>query len=419
MNGETAPTPSGPALVAAVPGADTGPVHPHPTVRPGPFDPPVELGKDREEQPVRRMRYPDGHIGWLVTGHHLARSMLADPRFSARSEYKRPPVARPGAEPFYGAPALPGWLVDMDAPEHTRIRQRLAGAFTARRMRAMRPSVDRIVDGLLDAMDRTGPPLDLVEHFALPVPSAVVCELLGVPYEARAEFQRNSEVLFSLDVTAADAAAAMDRLYAFLRDLITRHDGGEGDGLLRALLRDGTLDTEEITGVGVLLLTAGHESTSSSLALSTYALIAHPDQLALLKADPGLVDNAVEELLRHLTVFHFGVPRTPLEDVEFGGRLLRAGDSVTVSLPAANRDPERFAEDPDRLDITRRATGHLAFGYGIHQCLGQNLVRMEMRAALPALFRRFPDLALAVPPEDIPLSTDMSVYGVHRLPVTW
>ncbi|MEU8877670.1 cytochrome P450 [Streptomyces javensis] len=417
MTRDTDITPSGKADSAAADGGDTP--APHPTLRPGPFDPPVELGESREQQPVRRMRYPDGHVGWLVTSHSLARSMLADPRFSARSEFKRSPVARPGAEPFYGAPALGGWLVDMDAPEHTRIRQRLAGSFTARRMREMRPGVDRIVDGLLGDMGRAGPPLDLVSHFALAVPSAVICELLGVPYGSRAEFQRNSEILFSLDATAAEAAAAMDRLSAFLRRLITAKAGGEDDGLLRALVRDGTLDTEEITGVGVLLLTAGHESTSSSLALSTYALLAHPDQLALFKADPELVDNAVEELLRYLTVFHFGVPRTPLEDVEFGGRLLRAGESVTVSLPAANRDPARFADAPDRLDITRKASGHLAFGYGIHQCLGQNLVRMEMRAALPALFRRFPYLALAVPPEEIPLSSDMSVYGVHRLPVTW
>jgi cytochrome P450 len=390
---------------------------PHPTVRPSAFDPPVELGEYRANEPIRRMRYPDGHVGWLVTRHELARSLLTDPRFSARSEFKRPPVARPGADPFYGEPALPGWLVDMDPPQHGRIRRQLVGRFTARRMREMRPRVEQIVEGLLDDIERQGPPVDLVEAFSLPVPSLMICELLGVPYTERAEFQRNSETLFSLDVTAAEAAAAMDRLYAFLRKLAG--SGAEHDGLLAALAEDGTLDPEEISGVGVLLLTAGHESTSSSLALSTLALLSHPDQTAKLMADPSLVDNAVEELLRYLTVFHFGVPRTPLVDVEFAGVLLRAGESITVSLPAANRDPDWFADAPDRLDIERRTSGHLAFGHGIHQCLGQHLVRMEMRTALPALFRRFPRLALATPADRLPLATDMSVYGVHRLPVTW
>jgi cytochrome P450 len=392
-------------------------VLPHPTVRSNAFDPPAELAECRAHEPIRRMIYPDGHIGWLVTSHDLARSLLSDPRFSARSEFKRPPVRRPGAEPFYGAPALPGWLVDMDAPEHTRIRQRLARQFTARRMRELRPRIDQVVADLLDAMERRDPPVDLVEAFALPVPSLMICELLGVPYEYRAEFQRNSETLFSLNVTADEAAAAMDRLYAFLRRL--SETGAQRDGLLGSLADEGALSPDEITGIGVLLLTAGHESTASSLALSTFTLLSHPEQLAKLKATPALIDNAVEELLRYLTVFHFGVPRTPLEDVEFAGQLLRAGESITVSLPAANRDPDWFSQAPDRLDIERRTTGHLAFGYGIHQCLGQNLVRMEMRAALPALFGRFPQLALAVPTDEVPLSSDRSVYGVHRLLATW
>lgn len=324
-------------------------------------------------------------------------------------------------DPFYGAKALPGWLVDMDAPEHTRLRQQLAGKFTARRMREMRPQLERIVEELLDAMAAQGGPVDLVEAFALPVPSLVICELLGVPYAERAEFQRNSEILFSLNATAAEAAGAMDRLYGFLRGLAeggAAADAGDGAGLLSMLAADGTLDAEEIAGVGVLLLTAGHESTSSSLSLSTLALLAHPEQLAAFRADPSITDNAVEELLRYLSVFHFGVPRTPLEDLEFAGHAFKKGESVTVSIPAANRDPGWFT-DPDRLDFTRKTAGHMAFGFGIHQCLGQNLVRMEMRTALPALFRRFPGLALAVPPEEVPLASDMSVYGVHRLPVTW
>ncbi|MER7580095.1 cytochrome P450 [Kitasatospora sp. NPDC097691] len=373
----------------------------------------------QDNEPLRRMSYPDGHVGWVVTSHQLARQMLTDPRFSARSEFKRAPVYRPGADPFFGVPALPGWLVDMDPPEHTRLRQQLAGQFTARRMREMRPQIDRIVDDLLSDLERSGPGTDLVEAFALPLPSQVICELLGVPYDKRAEFQHNSKRLFDLESTAAETSAAMDRLYAVVREIAEGRSKDETPGLLRVLAEDGTLDTEEIAGVGVLLLTAGHDSTMGSLGLSVHALLSHPDQLARLVADPSIVDNAVEELLRYLTIFHFGVPRTPLEDLEFAGQHLKAGDSVTVSLSAANRDPNWFQDEADRLDLGRRTTGHLAFGYGIHQCLGQNLVRMEMRAALPALFHRFPSLALAVPADEVPLATDRSVYGVHRLPVTW
>ncbi|GAA4239898.1 cytochrome P450 [Actinomadura meridiana] len=393
-------------------------VSPYPITRPDPLDPPLELAEWRDREPLRRMRYPDGHIGWLVTSYELARAMLSDPRFSARSEFKRAPVARPGVDPFYGRPALPGWLVDMDPPEHTRIRQRLAGSFTARRMRELRPRIEQIVNDLLTRMARLGQPADLVASFALPVPSLVICELLGVPYDERAEFQRNSETLFSLTAARDEASAAMDRLYALIEEL-TYGKAGLREGLLQALTEDGTLDAEEITGIGVLLLTAGHESTSNSLALSIYTLMTHPDQLDRIMTDPSLVGNAVEELLRYLTVFHFGVPRTPLEDVEFGGRLLRAGESITVALPSANRDPAWMTDRPDRLEFGRKASGHLAFGHGIHQCLGQNLVRMELSVALPALFARFPGLAVAVPADELPFCADMSVYGLHRLPVKW
>ncbi len=390
---------------------------PLPTTRVTPFDPPAELAEYREHEPIRRMVYPDGQVGWLVTSHSLARKMLSDQRFSARSEFKRAPVARPSADPFFGAPALPGWLVDMDAPEHTRLRMQLAGKFTARRMKEMRPLLERIVDGQLDAMQEHGPPADLVSLFALPVPSLAICELLGVPAQDRTKFQRDSATLFSLEASADDASRAMAELYALLRQLTKDRDDDTG-GLLRMLAADGTLDAEEIAGVGVLLLTAGHESTAGSLGLSVFTLLSHPERLAQLLADPGSVDNAVEELLRYLTIFHFGVPRTPLEDVEFEGHLLRAGEPITISLPAANRDSRWFPE-PDRLDFERKTSGHMAFGYGIHQCLGQNLVRMEMRVALPAIFQRFPRLALAVPPDQVPLKTNVSVYGVHELPVTW
>ncbi|MGC8920494.1 cytochrome P450 [Streptomyces sp. PG2] len=389
-----------------------------PTLRAAPFDPPPALAELRARSPLSRLRYPDGHLGWLVTGHDLARKVLADPRFSARSEWKRNPVARRSLEPFYGAKALPGWLVDMDPPQHTRIRRRLARAFTAHRMRTLRPRIEQIVSRQLTAMAEAGDPLDLVAAFALPVPSLVICELLGVPYSRRADFQRDSATLFSLDATAEQAARAMDDLQTFLTELAAHKSRRPGEDLLGTLASDGELSVAEIAGAGALLLSAGHETTAGSLGLGVLALLSHPDQLARLVEDPGLADTAVEELLRYLTIFQFGVPRSALEDVPLAGETVRAGESVTVSLPAANRDPLRFP-DPDRLDVGRNASGHLAFGHGMHQCIGQNLARTEMRIAFPALFGRFPTLRLAVPAQRLSFGGDTGFYCVHRLPVSW
>ncbi|GII95265.1 cytochrome P450 [Sinosporangium siamense] len=387
-----------------------------PTERSCPFSPPSLLSVYREQEPIRRLRYPDGHLGWLVTGYGQARRILADNRFSARSELKRVPVARPGADPFIGQPALPGWFVDMDPPEHTRFRRLLAGQFTVRRTQELRPRVELLVAGHLDTMAEAGPPTDLVTDFALPIPSLVICELLGVPYSDRADFQHNSTVLFSLDSTAEEGVEAMDALTGFLRGLIRRRRTRPESDLLSRLAHDSDLDDEELAGVGVLLLTAGHETVASMLGLGSYLLMSHPQWAAQITA-PETADGAVEELLRYLTIFHFGVPRSPLIDVDFDGLLLRAGESITISLPAANRDPDRFTA-PDRLDLTRAAGGHLAFGYGVHQCIGQNLARMELRAGYPALFGRFPRLRLAVPAEEVRLG-GAGFYGVHRLPVTW
>ncbi|MFJ7266939.1 cytochrome P450 [Streptomyces sp. NPDC099050] len=389
-----------------------------PTARSCPFDPPDELLSFRDQPDPRRLLYPDAHLGWLVTGYSSARKILADPRFSARSELKRVPVSRPGADPFIGRPALPGWFVDMDPPDHTRYRRLLAGQFTVRRMKELRPGIERIVEEHLDVMERCGPSADLVASFALPVPSLVICELLGVPYSDRAAFQHNSTVLFSLEASADEAVRAMEALTGFLVDLVRHKRRLPEDDVLSALATDSGLGDLEVAGAGVLLLTAGHETVASMLGLGTFALLSHPAQLEALRGDPELIDDAVEELLRYLTIFHFGVPRMPLEDVEVDGQVFRGGESVTHSLATANRDPRRF-EEPDVLDIGRTPLSHLAFGHGVHQCIGQNLARLEMRVGYAALLRRFPRLRLAVPAANVRLADDAGFYGVHELLVTW
>ncbi|MER6945584.1 cytochrome P450 [Nonomuraea sp. NPDC000554] len=388
-----------------------------PVTRPAgrPFDPPEELGRLREQRPLSRMTYPDGHVGWLVTSHALARAVTADTRFSSRHDLMRSPV--PGAAYAGQAPpAPPGIFIGMDPPEHTRYRKLLTGRFTVRRMNLLTARVEQITAEHLDAMERHGPPVDLVEAYAQPIPALMICELLGVPYADHEMFQRHAAALNDHDATPEAQYAAVTALQGYLHQLVLAKRAQPTDDLLSDLTTDDLTD-EELTNIGALLLGAGLDTTANMLALGTFALLSHPDQLAALRADPGRTDQAVEELLRYLSIPHTGV-RTAVADVELDGHLIRAGESVTVSIQAANRDPARFA-DPDTLDLRRQPAGHVSFGHGVHQCLGQQLARVQMRVAFPALVARFPTLRLAVPPEDVPLRTNSDIYGVHRLPVTW
>ncbi|GGL07413.1 cytochrome P450 [Sphaerisporangium melleum] len=385
-----------------------------PLTRETPLDPPADLGRWRSEDPLRPMLFADGHVGWLVTGHSVARSILADPRFSNRTELFHPPIS----QRLVQARRRPGFFLREDPPEHTRFRKLLTGQFTVRRMKSLEPRIEKITQDRLDEMERGGSPADLVQAFALPIPSLVICELLGVPYADHEEFQRNSSTLLNLERGPEEVQAALDALVDYLGRLVERKRDEPGDDLVSGLVASGRLTDEEVAGASVLLLVAGHETTANMLALGTYTLLTNPEQLAALRADPSLIDGTVEELLRYLTIVHLGPVRTALEDVEVEGHVIRAGQAVTLSLPAANRDPERF-ENPDRLDITRQAAGHLAFGHGIHQCLGQQLARIEMRIGYPALLRRFPGLRLATPAEDVAMRSNMAIYGVHRLPVAW
>ncbi|SFQ16523.1 Cytochrome P450 [Amycolatopsis arida] len=388
-----------------------------PTGRERPLDPPAPLNDLRAERPITRMTFADGAEGWLVTGYRQARTILADPRFSSRADLKHPPVPAPR---FAAAkPELPpGQFVHMDPPEHTRFRRLLTGQFTVRRMNQLMARVEEIAAEHAAALRRSGPPADLVAGFALPIPSLVICELLGVPYADRARFQRDSATLLDLGAGSEEVLGALQRMFGYLGELVRGKLAEPTDDLLGGLASTGELTEAELAGVGFLLLVAGHETTANMLALGTYALLTHPDQVAALRSEPELLDGAVEELLRYLTIVHLGTERTPLEDVEMDGVTLRTGETVLLHLPTANRDPERFPE-PDRLDVRVPATGHLAFGHGIHQCLGQQLARIELRVGLATLVREFPNLRLAASAEEIPWRSDMSIYGVHRLPVTW
>ncbi|WP_280310613.1 cytochrome P450 [Nocardia abscessus] len=386
----------------------------------GPFDPPREITRLREAHPVSPMAFPDGHEGWLVTGYDAVRRLMADNRFSSRQDIGilHVPYETPGmpaaTEP---SPQIPGLFIAMDPPDHTRLRRKLTGAFTVRRMKMLEEHIIEITERQLDEMARLAPPVDLVKEFALPVPSLVICELLGVPYADRETFQINSAKFLVKDQPLDEKMAAYGAMTTYLAGLVTRKRAEPGDDILSDLARHDDLTIEELTGVAFLLLLAGHETTANMLALGTFALLEHPGQLAELRADPDLLPDAVEELMRYLSVADIFY-RYATEDIELGGETIGKGSTVVVSLLAANHDPRRF-DNPGTLDIHRKARGHLSFGHGIHQCLGQQLARIEMRAGFTGLLRRFPTLELAVPAGEVKLRTDMNIYGVHELPVTW
>jgi cytochrome P450 len=389
-----------------------------PTERPPgcPFDPPAQLLDARRHGPISRYTFPDGHQGWLITGYDLTRSVLADPRFSSRKELMRhhPLIDYSGIEV---PPAPPGEFLLMDEPRHSRYRKPLVGKFTVRRMRQLTERIEQITTDHLDAMQDTGPPTDLVTAFAKPIPAIVICELLGVPYADRDSFQEQIDSFMNGETSDEDLIAAYTAVQNYLADLVAAKRAHPTDDVLSDLT-DSDLSDEELKGMSLLLLAAGFDTTANMLALGTYALLSHPEQLAALRADPALADRAVEELLRYLGVAKTFM-RTALEDVELGGHTITAGTAVILSYHTANRDPDRFP-DPHTLDLHRTAGGHLAFGHGIHQCLGQQLARVEMRVALPALLSRFPTLRLAIPANQVPLRPETAdIHGVKSLPVTW
>jgi cytochrome P450 len=384
-----------------------------PTLRERPFDPPEAL---RAEGPVCRITFPDGYTGWLVTDFQMGREILSDKRFSSDAANKH--MAFPSDLPSDLGEGIPGLFEHMDPPEHTRFRRKLTGQFTVRRMRALTPRIEEITAQYAEAMLHKGPPADLVADYSVPVSSQVICELLGVPVADRDRFEGNSEKLLRLDIDPQAAQAALNDLVELTGELLMRKKAEPADDVLSVLVSGDDISLPESIGATLLLLVAGHETTANMLSLGTYALLSNPDQMALLRADESLVEGAVEELLRYLTVVHVGVQRIPTEDVEIGGVALPKGETVLIHLPSANRDPKQFG-DPDRLDVTQGRLGHLTFSHGIHQCLGQQLARLELRIGYTTLLRRFPELRLAATPDEIPMRSNMTVYGVHRLPVAW
>jgi len=368
-------------------------------------------------RPVFRAELPDGRIAWLVSGYETVRQMIIDQRFS-RAQAVAPGRAVPGFE-MSAAESISG----MDPPEHTRLRKLVASAFTARRIEALRPRVAGIVDELIDAMAGRPQPADLVAGFSLPLPAQVICEMLGVPAADLEQFHAWSDAIIGdWQRDADEIMTAVAGLYGYFGTLIEIKRARPADDLISALIaaRDDAdrLSEHELTVMCCALLIAGHETTANQINLSLLLLLDHPDQVVTLRADPELIPGAVEELLRCTRLGGLPPSRVTTEDVRLGGVTIPAGELVIPLYSTANRDRSVFI-DPDRFDVTRDAASHLAFGAGVHHCLGAQLARVELQEAFRGLIGRLPGLRLAVPAGDLEFKPGMAIHSLRELPVRW
>lgn len=381
-----------------------------PRREPGRLSPPEVYAELRTREGLVRSALPNGSTVWLVTRHEDVRTVLTEPRISSNPLHEGfPSIGNNGTVP--PPDKIPGWFVAYDPPEHGRFRKALIPEFTVRRIKEMRPAIQRIVDGLIDSLLESGNSTDLVENFALPVPSLVICELLGVPYSDHEYFESRTRVLVTFTSTDDERETAGKELITYLSKLIGIKRKFPGKDLISRLLAADTLSIEEVSGVALLLLIAGHETTANNIALGVVTLLLNRQWIG----DPSA---AVEEVLRYLSVADRVALRVAVEDVEIGGQLIRAGEGIVPLGAAANHDASTF-ERPDEFDPSRSARHHVAFGYGVHQCLGQHLVRAEMELAYRSLFERIPTLQLAVPVEELSFKDEGILFGLHELPVRW
>ncbi len=371
----------------------------------------------RAEGPVSRVTMPGGYPVWVITRYADARAALADPRLI--KDWRTLWPGNAADPPDDGFASLDTHMLSTDPPDHDRLRRLVTKAFTVRRIERLRPRVTEITTSLLDAMPAGGQ-VDLLEAFAFPLPITVICELLGVPDADRADFHAWTQAVLSTGEASAEPGTAAMAMAAYFTALVADKRAHPADDLLSALITtrdagDG-LSERELLGMIFLLLVAGHETTVNLIGSGTLTLLLSPGELARLRADPSLLPGAVEELLRYTSPVNHATFRFTAEPVEVGGTLIPAREPVLVAIASANRDPDRYPA-PDRLDISRGAGGNLAFGHGIHYCLGAPLARMEGEIAFGALLTRFPDLTLAVPPESLRWRPSTLIRGLETLPV--
>lgn len=382
------------------------------------LDPQPELAELRRAKPVARVLLPSGDPAWMITRYDDVRTVLADSRFS-RAAAAAPDGPRITAE----RPSLPSSILAADPPAHTRLRKLVAPAFTARRSNQLRPYIASLVAELLDAMEESGPPADLVTHLTQPLPLAVISELMGVPNSGRKPFHAWADALKNVSAQPGEAtAAALSEMTAYLGELVAAKRTDPTEDLLGTLItaRDQheRLSEEELVSFCLVLLLGGYQTTAERFAGMIYTLLRHPDQLELLRANPDRVPAAVEELLRYPQFTATSLLRVVTEDLELGGVTLRAGEAVMPIVSSANRDESVFAH-ADQLDLFRTDNPHLTFGHGVHHCLGAQLARVELAEALGALLHRFPNLRLAGPEHPPLWKTGLTIRAPRCLPICW
>ncbi|APA98741.1 cytochrome P450 [Nocardia seriolae] len=399
-----------------------------PTFYPGrrsatcPFRPAAEIAELAAAGPISTVRTWEGKRPWLITGYHEARELFADARVSADNHHPSYPHIHEGMKAI--AEMSPRTMFNTDGAEHARYRRMLAKPFTPKRLEAMRPNIQKHIDETIDAMLAAGDSADLVTALSLPVPSLMICELLGVPYEDHAFFQEATELGFGGQATAEEQQQSTLDVLGFLNKLVEAKTADPAEDLLSdiaELVNSGELQVWEAALQAVGILVAGHETTANMISLAVIALLDQPEQLALIRDtdDPAVLANAVDELIRYMTIVDTGLRRVAAEDIEVAGTTIHAGDPIVFDLASANFDAKVFT-DPETLDLTRENAGaHLSFGSGRHQCIGLQLARIELGMVLQTLFRRIPELRLGKPVEEIEFKWDAMVYGVVSLPVEW
>jgi cytochrome P450 len=387
-----------------------------------PFDPPPALRPLTAGKGLAKIRIWDGSTPWIVTGHAEQRTLLNDPRVSVDERLPGFPHWHEGMAA--GVEHRPRSVFNSDAPEHTPYRRIMTGAFTFKRVEALRPVIQKITDDLIDTMLAGPKPADIVESLALPLPTYMISEILGVPHEDHEFIHRSASDGIRRSATPEQAMGVFRALNDYLVGLIEKKTAEPADDVLSDIaerVNAGEITVPEAAMMGLGLLSAGHETSANMIGLAVVALLENPDQLAILRdtEDPKVIAGAVEELLRYLGIIHGGQRRIAKEDIEINGEVIRAGEGIIVELFSANRDANVFPE-PDRLDLHRvNARQHNAFGFGIHQCIGQQLARVELQVVYGTIFRRIPTLRLAKPVDQIEFKHDGLAYGVYGLPVTW
>ncbi|HZQ30379.1 MAG TPA: cytochrome P450 [Mycobacterium sp.] len=387
-----------------------------------PFAPPPQVLELGATKPVSRVRIWDGSTPWLITGYDEARALFSDSRVSVDDRKDGFPHWNEGM--LATVHKRPRSVFTSDADEHTRFRRMLSKPFTFKRVEGLRPAIQKITDDHIDAMLAGPQPADIVTALALPVPSLVISELLGVPYEDAEFFQQHANVGLARYATAEENAKGTLGLAKYLANLVRAKMENPAEDAVSDLaerVKAGELSVREAAQLGTGLLIAGHETTANMIGLGVLALLENPDELAVIRDadDPGVIANAVEELLRYLSIIQNGQRRVAAEDIEIAGEHIRAGEGIIIDLAPANWDPKVF-DEPDRLYLHRAKAGqNVAFGYGRHQCVGQQLARAELQIVFTTLFHRIRSLRLAIPVEEVPFKHDRLAYGVYELPVSW